>query len=138
MGRALSPSRRCSSLEEFPLNDLLRSLLRLCADALGAPVEIEFAATFPDDTDAPAEFGFLQVRPMSVSDAVVDIDLRAIAREELLLASERVMGNGVVQDVSDVVYVRPDRFEARHTPADRRRNSPASTSGWSTRAGPIF
>ncbi len=68
-------------------------------------------------TDSPAEFAFLQVRPMSVSDAVVDIDLRAIAREELLLASERVMGNGVVQDVSDVVYVRPDHFEARHTPA---------------------
>jgi len=108
------------SLEEFPLNDLLRSLLRLCADALRAPVEIEFAATFPDDTDSPAEFAFLQVRPMSVSDAVVDLDLRAIGPEELLLASERVMGNGVVKDVLDVVYVRPEHFEARHTPAVAR------------------
>ena len=106
------------SLEEFPLNDLVRSLLRLCAEALQAPVEIEFAVTFPvDDDEAPAEFGFLQVRPMAVSDAVVEIDLAAIPREDLLLASGRVMGNGVVADVRDIVYVRPECFEARHTPA---------------------
>ena len=105
------------SLEEYPLNDLLRSLLRLCTDALQAPVEIEFAVTFPEDGEEPAEFAFLQVRPMSVSDEVVDLDLATIKREDLLLASERVMGNGVVENVADVVYVRPEHFEARYTPA---------------------
>jgi hypothetical protein len=105
-------------LEEYPLNDLLRALLRSCGEALGAPVEIEFAVDFPDPSgDAPARFGFLQVRPMAVSGDVVDLDLAAIPRNDLLLASERVMGNGIVADVRDVVYVRPDRFEARHTPA---------------------
>ncbi|MBP1634688.1 MAG: response regulator receiver protein [Acidobacteria bacterium] len=106
------------SLEEFPLNDLLRSLLRVCAEALAAPVEIEFAATFPPGPgDGRVQFGFLQVRPMAVSSAVVEIDLSAVPPGELLLASERVMGNGVVSDVRDVVYVRPERFEARQTPA---------------------
>jgi hypothetical protein len=104
------------SLEEFPLNDLLRALLRASADAMQAPVEIEFAATFPDDSGLPADFGFLQVRPMSVSDTVVDLDLGAIPREDVLLVSDRVMGNGVVGDVADVVYVRPEHFEARYTP----------------------
>ncbi len=104
-------------LEEYRLNDLLRSLLALCADAMGGPVEIEFAVTFPEDGDGPAQFGFLQVRPMAVSSAVVDLDITAIPREELLLASDRVMGNGVVDDVQDVLYVRPESFEARHTPA---------------------
>ena len=105
-------------LEEFPLNDLLRALLRSCADALGAPVEIEFAVAFPGAPgDERAQFGFLQVRPMAVSSSVVDVDLAAIPRADLLLASERVMGNGVVSDVRDVVYVRPERFEARNTPA---------------------
>jgi hypothetical protein len=33
----------------------------------------------------------------------------------LLLASERVMGNGVIDGISDIVYVKPDSFEARHT-----------------------
>ena len=104
-------------LEEYRLNDLLRSLLALCSDAMGGPVEIEFAVTFPENGDGPAQFGFLQVRPMAVSSAVVELDITAIPREDLLLASDRVMGNGVVDDVQDVVYVRPEHFEARHTPA---------------------
>jgi hypothetical protein len=105
-------------LEEYALNDLLRALLRRCQESLGAPVEIEFAVTFPGEgEDGPARFGFLQVRPMTVSDAVVDLDLGTVDRSTLLLASERVMGNGVVTGVQDVVYVKPEGFEARHTPA---------------------
>jgi hypothetical protein len=104
-------------LEEYALNDLLRALLTLCQEALGAPVEIEFAVTFPPEgEDGPAKFGFLQVRPMSVSDTVVDIDLQSLDRGTLLLASERVMGNGFVHDVRDVVYAKPGVFDARHTP----------------------
>jgi hypothetical protein len=105
-------------IEEFALNDLLKAILRICQDALGAPVEIEFAVMFPPEgEEAPAQFGFLQVRPMAVSDAVVDVDLGALDRGRVLTASERVMGNGVVTDVRDVVYVRPERFEACHTRA---------------------
>ncbi len=104
-------------LEEYALNDLLKALLTLCQEALGAPVEIEFAVTFPPEGgDGPARFGFLQVRPMSVSDTVVEIDLPSLDRGTLLLASERVMGNGVVSSVRDVVYVKPGVFDARHTP----------------------
>ena len=105
-------------IEEYALNDLLKAILRVCQDAFGAPVEIEFAVTFPDEgEDGPARFGFLQVRPMAVSDAVVDIDLGTLDRSRLLAGSERVMGNGVVTGVRDIVYVKPDRFEACHTPA---------------------
>jgi hypothetical protein len=105
-------------LEEFPLNELLRRLLALCAEAMRGPVEIEFAVTFPPPgEEGAAKFGFLQVRPMAVSSAVVDVNLAAIPREDLLLASERVMGNGLVTDVQDIVYVRPERFEARLTPS---------------------
>jgi hypothetical protein len=104
-------------LEEYPLNGVLRVLLQRCHEWLGAPVEIEFAVTFPDDADAPADFGFLQVRPMAVSDAVVELDLETVPPDALLLASERVMGNGIIGGVRDVVYVKPDAFEAQHTPA---------------------
>ncbi len=104
-------------LEEYALNDLLKALLKLGQEALGAPVEIEFAVTFPPEgEEGPARFGFLQIRPMSVSDTVVDIDLPSIDRGNLLLASERVMGNGLATGVRDVVYVKPDVFDARHTP----------------------
>jgi hypothetical protein len=105
-------------LDDYALNELLKALLGLCQDALGAPVEIEFAVTFPaEGQEGPARFGFLQVRPMAVSDEVVEVDLQACERDDILIASEQVMGNGLVTNVQDVVYVKPEGFEARHTPA---------------------
>jgi hypothetical protein len=102
-------------LEDLPFNDLVGKLLSVCREAVGAAVEIEFAVTFPPG-DEPARFGFLQVRPMVVSAEEVDVDLDQ-GGAGVLLASDRVMGNGVVEDVRDIVFVKPDVFESRHTPA---------------------
>jgi len=105
-------------LDDIPLNALLKSLLALCEKALAAPVEIEFAMTFDKGRNAsgPHRFGFLQVRPMVVSDQVVEISHTEMVDETVLLASDHVLGNGVIDDVRDIVYVRPDAFETQHTP----------------------
>jgi hypothetical protein len=97
-------------LEEPPLNDLLTALLRAFTSAMGAMIEIEFALAFPPGR--PARFGFLQVRPMVVSDQVVDIDENDVRSEAVLVGSPSVLGNGTRKDLRDIVYVRPDRFEA--------------------------
>jgi hypothetical protein len=99
----------------IPLNDLVKALLEVCDEALGAKVEIEFAVTWPRDKPSEARFGFLQVRPMVVSDEVVDVTEEEFGAENVLVSSNRVMGNGVVEGIADVVYVKPEVFEARHT-----------------------
>jgi hypothetical protein len=104
------------SLDDLPLNRLVRRLLAICGDALQAPVEIEFAVT--TDTDSGrARFGFLQVRPMVVSEQVVEIREDDIERRPVLVVSDTVMGNGTLDDIRDIVFVKPDVFEARHTRA---------------------
>jgi hypothetical protein len=103
--------------EEIPLNNLIKALLEACEKTVGAKVEIEFALTWPRGNPSPARFGFLQVRPMVVSDEAVEINDDEFDAPNLLAASSRVMGNGIVDGVRDVVYVKPDRFEARHTRA---------------------
>jgi len=102
---------------EIPLNGLIVSLLKLCEEAVGNPVEIEFAMTLDPKEGLPARFGFLQVRPMVVSDEQVEIADAEMTGGQVLAASDRVMGNGEVDTIEDIVYVRPDIFEARHTPA---------------------
>ena len=99
-------------LKAIPLNDIVQHMLSMSQRALNAPVEIEFAATYDPD-----RVGFLQVRPMVVSDEKVDIQDSELMDDHLLVASERVLGNGVVSGIRDVVYVKPDVFEAKHTPA---------------------
>jgi len=103
-------------LEEYPINDLLRRLLAICQDEFGEAVEMEFALTIDRGAIPPVRFGFLQVRPMVVSNEVVEVDLSHPDDPEVLAASDRVMGNGVVSNLRDIVYVKPATFEARYTP----------------------
>jgi hypothetical protein len=104
-------------LDERPLNAAVRGLLELFTARLGAAVEIEFALTLPAEGDRPARLGFLQVRPMAVASDRVEIGDAELADPAAVVRSERVMGNGVTDGIRDVVYVRPETFEARLTPA---------------------
>jgi len=95
---------------ETPVNAVIRTLLSLCAHAMGSPVEIEFAMTFN-----PNRFGFLQVRPMVVSREQVDVHADEMKEVEALLASEQALGNGLVETIRDIVYVKPSSFDAKFT-----------------------
>lgn len=101
---------------EIPLNAIIQDLLAISERAAGAPVEIEFALSPGHESERPS-LGFLQVRPMFVSHEMVDIADGDLRGDDLLLASERVMGNGRFQDIREVVFVKPEAFEARHTSA---------------------
>jgi hypothetical protein len=98
------------------LNEVIRELLAIGERALGEAVEIEFAVILPGKGSAEARFGFLQLRPMLVSEEEVELPNDELGRDDLLLASDRVMGNGSIETIHDVVYVRPESFEARFTP----------------------
>lgn len=101
--------------EEIPLNDLVKMLLEACEDTLGCMVEIEFAVTLGKTRGETASFEFLQVRPMVVSDLLVEVPLDELYGDRALVASESVLGNGVIIDIKDVVYVRPDAFRRAHS-----------------------
>src|SRR5580700_778106 len=51
----------------FPLAPILELLVRAGEDALGNPVEIEFAVRLPRTDNEPSEFGFLQIRPLTLA-----------------------------------------------------------------------
>jgi hypothetical protein len=103
---------------DIPLNSALTRLLEGCEEALGAEVEIEGAVTLPEGgEDGPPGLGFLQVRPMVAPESTVEIHPDQMKGPRVLVASERTMGNGVMEDVRDVVYTVPSRFEARSTRA---------------------
>ncbi len=107
-------------LEVFPLNRCLKDIVHLCEDALNAKVEIEFALTFEKDLQTPVNFGLLQARPMVVSDEILDVTLEEMSSTNILAASNSVMGNGTVKGLKDIVYVKPDIFESKNTPAIAR------------------
>ena len=102
-------------LDAYPINELLQTLLQTAERAVNAPVEIEFAITIPADSSERAQFGFLQLRPMVVSGEEIVVTDEDLAAEGNLAASEAVLGNGCVNEITDLVYVRPDSFDTSLT-----------------------
>lgn len=98
-------------LEELPLNEVVEAALAACGEALGGPVEIEFAVTLDPRGEPPGRFCLVQARPMLVSSETVDATAPPGPGWKPLVASERVLGNGVLDSIRDVVAVRPDRFD---------------------------
>ena len=95
----------------FPLPTILETLVKAGEDALGIPVEIEFAVRLPIRSSEPAEFGFLQVRPLTLSRDHQDLSIGHIDPQRLLCESNKVLGNGRIDSLYDVVMVDSQRFE---------------------------
>ncbi len=103
----------------FPLAEILDDLVRAGEDALGNPVEIEFAVRLPREEDAAtaqvADFGFLQIRPLTLSPDTEDLALDDVQPKQLICQSSKVLGNGRIDDLHDVVVVDSQRFERGHS-----------------------
>ena len=97
--------------KQFPLSDFIKTILNHCKDALNSQVEIEFALTLH-----PTRFRLLQVRPLLASDNEIVIEDKEFSGEEVLLASERVLGNGESSSIDHIVFVKPQTFDAKFTP----------------------
>jgi CheY-like chemotaxis protein len=95
----------------FPLATILELLVRSGEDALGNPVEIEFAVRLPRVAGEAAEFGFLQIRPLSRARDIQELTMADVEPERLLCQSTKVLGNGRIDNLHDIVVVDSQRFE---------------------------
>ena len=107
-----SPILEYGTLE---LNRLIRAILKICEEASGTAVEIEFAVTLDNERGLPARLGFLQVRPMVVSTEKVEISEQDYKDKKLLLSSDRVLGNGIINYITDIVYATPEAFDLKYS-----------------------
>lgn len=98
--------------EAFPLSPLLLNLLDTAKQAMGNPVEIEFAISWNDQKSFPVNFGFLQIRPLVVGDELVSMDLTETVKDALIF-SDHVLGNGVLPPIHHLIYVKLQSFHPK-------------------------
>ncbi|HPM01554.1 MAG TPA: PEP/pyruvate-binding domain-containing protein [Candidatus Cloacimonadota bacterium] len=103
--------------DQFPLAKMLVDLLQIGEVSLGIPVEIEFAVDLGNkhNRNQNPTFYILQIRPLSVNPVSYFIDADMIDKKNLVLFSKQSMGNGVIEDVFDIVYVDPEKFDKVRT-----------------------
>ena len=95
----------------LPLCAILNELFEGCRRDLGFAGEIEFAVNLDADPSRNPEFHFLQIRPLVASRERCDIGQESIPAGKLLCRSGRVLGNGRIDGLRDIVYVDPAGFD---------------------------
>jgi len=97
----------------FPLNKLLKYFLEFGESSLGCPVEIEFAVNL--NVKDKHEFSLLQIKPMTIDSFKKTTINKDILSENILCSSDIVLGNGVINDITHIIYVDIEKFNISKT-----------------------
>ena len=99
----------------FPLAELLSEFLDLGEKSLGCPVELEFAVNLFKNPEKTPEFYLLQIRPMAVNKYTYENDYSITSDHKIFCRSNQTLGDGIIKNIQDIVYVKPADFDAAHT-----------------------
>jgi hypothetical protein len=100
---------------QVPMADALQVMMKLFQQAMGSPVEMEFAIDLNKGDNGWPTFYLLQLKPLIRREDDVEIDLNELDRENMLLLSQKGMGNGKIKGIQDVLYVDIDNFDRTRT-----------------------
>ncbi len=101
--------------EYIPLAKSLELLLKYFKQAMGAPVEIEFAVDLNKGENQLPTLYLLQIKPLIRVENNVRIDFGEVDSSKVIIASEKGMGNGKIDYIKDVIFMNPDKFSRTRT-----------------------
>ena len=131
-GRKLVTFAGVLRYETFPLAKIVQLVLQYGANEMRRPVEVEFAVRFKASPN-PSQGGTLgsamfespllgrgkgeasifyplQIRPIVSARECIEEDLTTITPKQRLLYSTRSLGNGIITDVHDIIYLKEGAF----------------------------
>lgn len=104
----------------LPLAEAIDFMLNTGQKEMSRPVEIEFAGMITPQGELKGHLYWLQIRPIVDRKETVDESIMSLPDNELILKSNTALGHGTIDNVSTVVYVRPNSFAPEHN-ADTAR-----------------
>jgi hypothetical protein len=98
----------------YPFPELFQDLLQIGKYGMGSHVEFEFAV---DMQATPPTFALLQIRPLVINKETSRItwSQEEEKSDDVLILSNNSLGNGVIENISDVVFVKKDEFSSLKT-----------------------
>lgn len=98
--------------DAFPLARLIRRVLEIMENSMGLTVEIEFAVNLEGANEG---FYILQLKPLIRNAEFFTIDTDELVMDDLALYTERGMGNGKIENIRDIIYADPGKFNKAET-----------------------
>jgi hypothetical protein len=99
----------------IPMAQTLDIMLGTIEDALGAPVEIEYAVDLNKTLNDLPSFYLLQIKPLVGSQLSYDIDFNKLDKSKFVLFTKSSLGNGEVSNIRDVIFVDVNKFDKLKT-----------------------
>ena len=115
-GRKLLTFAQVLKYDSFPLAALVSEALKLGQRGMGCHVEMEFAVNLEASRGERARFAILQLRPMAARADAAAVRIREAERAHAFCCSSNVLGNTVQENLSDILYVKPEAFDPARTP----------------------
>ena len=113
-GRKVVTFANILSHEVFPLAKIADSMLHKGQLAMNRPVEIEFAGMIgTPEQMKKGEKGhlyWLQIRPIVDRKEMLDEEIMHAEPEKVLLYSTRALGHGMMDNITSIVFVKPEAF----------------------------
>jgi hypothetical protein len=99
----------------IPLAETIDTMLNTIGEALGSPVEIEYAVDLNRTTNNLPSFYLLQIKPLISQQLSNDFELDESDPTDKVLLTHASLGNGIIENISDVIFVDNDKFDKLRT-----------------------
>ncbi len=99
----------------MPMAEIIDNFLQISKKEMNNHVEIEFAVNLDTPKGKPYIFNFLQIRPIVQNFEIANINIDKINQNETIVFSEAALGNGVIEGLRDIVYIKPETFNPSNT-----------------------
>ena len=96
----------------FPLAEIVDFMLSQGASEMRRPVEIEFAGNIDKTNYSKGVVYWLQIRPIVDRKEMLDEKIMDTPDESLILKSNTALGHGMMDNVKDIIYVKPEHFSS--------------------------
>lgn len=101
----------------IPLAKTLEIILKLGQEAIGSPVEIEFAVDLNKDENYLSSLYLLQIKPLLGSYEEFNINMDQEDQTKMILYTENGLGNGMIDSIQDMIFVDIRKFDKSDTMA---------------------
>lgn len=99
----------------FPLTEIVTDILRMGAEEMRCPVEVEFAVNMDVPEGRQRIFNLLQIRPIIDNQDNRPVDWSGIDVSQALIYGEQALGVGRMTDITEIVYVKEATFDSLST-----------------------
>jgi len=114
-GRKIITFNNILKYNTFPLAEIVGDILKMGAEEMRCPVEVEFAVNMDVPSGRQRIFNLLQIRPIIDNHDNRSIDWSRERTGDALIYAESALGIGAMPGIRDVIYVRSGRFDTLST-----------------------